>query len=113
MKLSFWTISQILNWWMYGEISERQKLSSPMACLRPLRRQEQVLRPPDVPRIGVGEATVPTLKGTLKTLGISEAEFMQRTEATFKLGIWFKNWNKDDDGNFIEFVHPFTGGLTA
>ncbi len=72
-----------------------------------------LIEAPDVPRIGVGEATVPTLKGTLKTLGISEAEFMQRTEATFKLGIWFKNWNKDDDGKFVEFVHPFTGGLTA
>ena len=72
-----------------------------------------LIESPDVGRIGVGEATVPTLKGTLKTLGISEAEFMQRTEATFKLGIWFKNWNRDENGNFVEFVHPFTGGLTA
>ncbi len=72
-----------------------------------------LIESPDIGTIGVGEATVPTLKGTLQKLGISEAEFMQRTDATFKLGIWFKNWNKDGEGNFCEFVHPFTGGTVA
>ncbi len=72
-----------------------------------------LIESPGIPIIGVGEATVPTLKGTMKMLGISEAEFMQRTDATFKLGIWFKDWNLDANGNKIGYLHPFTGGLTV
>jgi len=50
-----------------------------------------VIESPDIPTIGVGEATVPTLKGTLRLLEISEAEFIARTNATLKLGIRFDN----------------------
>lgn len=71
-----------------------------------------LIESPNLGTIGVGEATVPTLKGTLKTLGIAETEFMQRTDATFKLGIWFQDWNLDNKGGRIGFLHPFTGGLT-
>ena len=62
-----------------------------------------VIESPDIGTIGVGEATVPTLKETLQILEISEAEFIQRTDATFKLGIWFKDWNRDADGNPVAF----------
>lgn len=71
-----------------------------------------VIESPLVGIIGVGEATVPTLKATLKLLRISEAEFMKRTDATFKLGIWFDGWNTDEQGQPIGFMHPFTGGRT-
>lgn len=71
-----------------------------------------VIESPEVGTIGVGEATVPTLKGTLKLLNISEAEFLQRTDATFKLGIIFRDWNRNEEGKPLEFLHPFTGGLT-
>lgn len=43
-------------------------------------------------RIGVGEATVPTLIQTLRDLGIPEAEFLQAADATFKQGIRFEGW---------------------
>ncbi len=72
-----------------------------------------VIESPSIGTVGVGEATVPTLKFTMKMLGISEAEFMQRTDATFKLGILFDRFNKNDTGDFIGYVHPFTGGLTV
>ncbi len=71
-----------------------------------------VIELPQVGIIGVGEATVPTLKGTMRHLGISEPEFMQRADATFKLGIWFDRWNTNKDGKLIGFLHPFTGGKT-
>jgi len=71
-----------------------------------------VIESPQVGIIGVGEATVPTLKGTMRHLGISEPEFMQRADATFKLGIWFDRWNTNKDGKLIGFLHPFTGGKT-
>lgn len=82
----------------------------------PMRNRDvsiTLIESPDTGIIGVGEATVPTLKHTLKHLNISEAEFMQRTDATFKLGIWFKDWNRDSGGEAIQFVHPFTGGMTV
>ncbi len=71
-----------------------------------------VIESPNIGVIGVGEATVPTLKATMKHLGISEPEFMSRCDATFKLGIWFDRWNTNSKGDLIGFLHPFTGGKT-
>jgi flavin-dependent dehydrogenase len=72
-----------------------------------------LIESPTVPTIGVGEATVPTLKGTLRILEISEAEFVMRTNATLKLGIRFDNWQRRADGTPYSYVHPFTGGATV
>jgi tryptophan halogenase len=72
-----------------------------------------VIESPNIGIIGVGEATVPTIKSTMKWLRISEPEFMSRVDATFKLGIWFDRWNLDDAGKLIGFLHPFTGGKTV
>ncbi|HEX7719074.1 MAG TPA: tryptophan 7-halogenase, partial [Woeseiaceae bacterium] len=47
---------------------------------------------PDVPRIGVGEATVPSINHILAVIGIEEREFMRRVEGTFKQSIKFVNW---------------------
>lgn len=71
-----------------------------------------VIESPNIGVIGVGEATVPSIKHTMQHLGISEPEFMNRAEATFKLGIWFDRWNMNDEGKLIGFLHPFTGGKT-
>ena len=71
----------------------------------------KLIEAPDVPTIGVGEATVPTLRQTLKLLEIDENEFVARTEATFKVGIRFDNWNVDENGKPFNFLHPFGGGL--
>ncbi len=57
----------------------------------------------DIPTVGVGEATIPTLHIFHQLLGINEAEFMAATNATFKLGISFESWrdiNKD-------YIHSF------
>ncbi|WP_404369462.1 tryptophan halogenase family protein [Sphingomonas sp. MMS24-J45] len=70
-----------------------------------------LIEAPDVPTIGVGEATVPTMVRTLRHLEISEREFIARTEATFKLGVDFRNWNVDESGAFTRFFHGFEGGV--
>lgn len=58
-------------------------------------------------KIGVGEATVPTLRGTLKRLGISEREFLTKCRATFKLGVKLIDWRKPQDGWPSHFFNPF------
>lgn len=72
-----------------------------------------VIEAPGIPTVGVGEATVPTLKGTLRLLEISEAEFIARTNATFKLGIRFDHWQRRADGTPYGYIHPFTGGAAV
>ena len=58
---------------------------------------------PDIGTIGVGEATLPPIRFYNRTLGIPEPDFIRKTQATFKLGIEFKDWGHV--GN--RFFHGF------
>lgn len=51
-----------------------------------------LIESPDVPRIGVGEATIPSINHILAVIGIDEKEFMRRVDGTFKQSIKFANW---------------------
>lgn len=53
--------------------------------------------------VGVGEATIPSIKYFHRELNIDEQEFMRETQATFKLGITFDNWG--DIGE--SYMHSF------
>jgi tryptophan halogenase len=53
--------------------------------------------------VGVGEATLPQMKEFNDRIGINEADMMQKTNATFKLGIEFVNWGKMG----ASYIHPF------
>jgi tryptophan halogenase len=53
--------------------------------------------------IGVGEATIPTIRAFHQLIGIDEQEFMSATQATFKLGIQFENWGQEKDSYFHSF----------
>jgi tryptophan 6-halogenase len=70
-----------------------------------------LIESPDVPIIGVGEATIPPVRHTLQMLEIDENEFVARTHATFKLGVRFDDWGVDAAGRRTSFFHPFTGGV--
>ncbi len=68
-----------------------------------------LIESPNVPTVGVGEATVPSMTSWLKQLGIDEDEFFLRCNASFKLGVRFVNWDKDPDGRPCDYIHPFQG----
>jgi tryptophan halogenase len=57
----------------------------------------------DIGTIGVGEATIPTIRAFHALIGLDEREFMTATGATFKLGISFENWARQGD----RYVHSF------
>lgn len=62
---------------------------------------------PDIPRIGVGEATVSTLRHTMNFLGFQDHEWMPRCNATFKAAIRFEQWNRPASEGPEHFYHPF------
>ena len=67
-----------------------------------------LIESPDIPTIGVGEGTVPAIKKSLQSFGISESEFIAQCDVTFKQSIKFSNWLDQDNhgkGNF--FHHLF------
>ncbi len=64
-----------------------------------------VIESPDIPIIGVGEGTWPSLRSTLRTMGISEVDFLKTCNASFKQGSKFCRWRKDDAADF--YYHPF------
>ncbi len=59
----------------------------------------------DIPTIGVGEGTWPTMKNTMQQIGITEAELFKSCHAAFKQGGKFVDW-VHGDGDF--YYHPFT-----
>lgn len=63
---------------------------------------------PDVPTIGVGEGTWPTMRDTLRACGLSESAFFRECDAAFKQGSRFNRWASGaaDDYYFHPFVLP-------
>jgi len=57
----------------------------------------------DIGIVGVGEATIPTVRAFHNLTQVDEQAFMQATNATFKLGIGFENWARDGDHYFHSF----------
>jgi tryptophan 7-halogenase len=57
--------------------------------------------------LGVGEGTFPTIRATLSTIGLREADMVRRCGATFKQGARFANWRLPDNGTMHHYLHAF------
>lgn len=58
----------------------------------------------DIPTVGVGEGTWPTIRNTVRTIGLDEKRVFRECFAGFKQGAKFVNWVHEDDF----YYHPFT-----
>ena len=67
--------------------------------------QVTLIESPEIPNVGVGEGTWPTMRKTLKRIGLSEKEFLTTCDASFKQGSRFDKWvsGEADDS----YLHPF------
>ena len=74
-----------------------------LARLLPGLAEVQLVESEDIGIVGVGEATLPHIRGFVEKLGIDEAAFMKATHATYKLGIDFRDFGKIGDS----YIHPF------
>ena len=63
-----------------------------------------LIESPDVPTIGVGEGTWPSMRNTLRRIGLSETELFRDCDAAFKQGGRFVGFGTGEPGDF--YYHP-------
>jgi tryptophan halogenase len=73
------------------------------AVLADSRLTIELVESAEIGIVGVGEATVPHIRNFNAKLGLDEADFMRKTQATYKLGIEFRDWG----GQGTSYIHPF------
>lgn len=70
-----------------------------------------LIESPNIPILGVGEGTWPSLRDTLRRIGVSETKFIRRCSASFKQGSRFNGWVTGDANDF--YFHPFDAPPSA
>lgn len=88
--------------WLAACYLQRTLAADPAAGVR-----IRLVESPDIGIIGVGEATVPTLRNTLAALGLPEAALFADTDATLKNGIRFVGWREGGAAATDRYDHPF------
>jgi tryptophan halogenase len=85
--------------WMTAAYLEAALRNDPRAKV-----EISLIESPDIPRIGVGEATIPSITHILSVIGVNLAEFMRAVDGTFKQSIKHVNW-LHESGH--AYHHPF------
>ena len=70
------------------------------------RVQVVLVESPDIPTIGVGEGTWPSMRMTLQRIGLSENLMIRACNASFKQGTRFSGWSGRTASP--EYIHPFS-----
>ncbi|MDU0355037.1 tryptophan halogenase family protein [Paraglaciecola aquimarina] len=86
------------GWLTAGTIAAKLKQQNKQGCSITL------IESPNVPIIGVGEGTWPTMRRTLKKMGIRETDFIRQCNVTFKQGAKFAKWVTGTEDDF--YYHP-------
>jgi tryptophan halogenase len=74
-----------------------------VGTLKPEICRVRLVESDEIGIVGVGEATLPQMKVFNEAVGIIEPEMMARSNATFKLGIQFRDWGFKGSS----YIHPF------
>lgn len=90
------------GWLTAGVIAAEHRANSPSGL------QVVLVESPGVNPIGVGEGTWPTMRDTLRRIGVSETDFLRDCDASFKQGSKFAGWvtGREDDHYYHPFVLP-------
>lgn len=67
--------------------------------------QVTLVESPETPPIGVGEGTWPTMRDTLRRIGVGETALVRECDAAFKQGSRFDGWVDGAPGD--HYFHPF------
>jgi hypothetical protein len=65
-----------------------------------------LIESPDIPTVGVGEGTWPTMRGTLADIGLDESDVLRSCDGSLKQGSRFDGWLTGELGD--SYYHPFT-----
>ena len=91
------------GWITAGIIATRHKTDSNK------RIEVVVVESPNIPIIGVGEGSWPSLVNTVSSLGISETDLIKHCDVSFKQGIQFEGWKTGNKGD--TYLHPFSNPI--
>ena len=88
------------GWLTAGLVAAEHRASSPDGL------RVTLIESPDVASIGVGEGTWPSMRDTLRRIGVRESDFFRECDAAFKQGSRFDRWVTGQDGD--RYFHPFS-----
>lgn len=88
------------GWLVAATIAAEHQLGSSDSDLKVI-----LVESPDIPTIGVGEGTWPSMSNTLRKIGVSESQFIRECDVSFKQGSKFIGWSF---GGSEYYYHPFT-----
>ncbi|NJC41227.1 tryptophan halogenase [Brevundimonas alba] len=74
-----------------------------VGVLKPDQCRVRLVESDEIGTVGVGEATLPQMREFNDLIGIVESDMMRKTNATFKIGIEFRDWGFKGSN----YVHPF------
>ncbi|NQZ81544.1 MAG: tryptophan 7-halogenase [Colwellia sp.] len=92
--------------WLTAGIIAARHCSKNSSAPSSMQETEVILvESPDVKNLGVGEGTWPTMRDTLRQIGLSERVFLSCCDASFKQASKFVGWSH---GQNEHYYHPFT-----